>query len=84
MNTEKKGEANMIEYEAMMYSILKKYGLYNKREDYIDLCYIGYAKGIKKYDSTKSKETTTFTSVLRTNYCNAYKKKMLKKGNDKN
>ena len=48
----------MIEYEAMMYSILKKHGLYNKREDYIDVCYIGYAKALKKYDSTKSKETT--------------------------
>ena len=48
----------MIEYEAMMYSILKKYGLYNKREDYIDICYIGYAKALKKYDSSKSKPTT--------------------------
>ncbi len=50
--------ANMIEYEAMMYSILKKYGLYNKRDDYIDICYIGYAKALKKYDSSKSKATT--------------------------
>ena len=48
----------MIEHEAMMYSILKKYGLYNKREDYIDICYIGYAKALKKYDSSKSKPTT--------------------------
>lgn len=48
----------MFEYEAMMYSILKKYGLYNKREDYIDICYIGYAKALKKYDSSKSKPTT--------------------------
>jgi len=48
----------MIEHEAMMYSILKKYGLYNKREDYIDVCYIGYAKALKKYDSSKSKVTT--------------------------
>ena len=48
----------MIEYEAMMYSILKKYGLYDKREDYIDICYIGYAKALKKYDSSKSKAST--------------------------
>jgi len=48
----------MIEYEAMMYSILKKHGLYNKREDYIDICYIGYAKALKKYDKTKSKKCT--------------------------
>ena len=58
MNTEKKGEANMIEYEAMMYSILKKYGLYNKREDYIDICYIGYTKALKKFDESKSKMCT--------------------------
>ena len=48
----------MIDHEAMMYYILKKYGLYNKREDYIDICYIGYAKALKKYDSSKSKPTT--------------------------
>ena len=48
----------MFEYEKMMYFILKKYGLYNKREDYIDICYIGYAKALKKYDSSKSKPTT--------------------------
>ena len=48
----------MIEYEAMMYSILKKYGLYDKREDYIGICYIGYAKALKKYDSSKSKAST--------------------------
>lgn len=48
----------MIENEAMMYSILKKYGLYDKKEDYIDICYIGYIKGLKKYDSSKSKKTT--------------------------
>jgi RNA polymerase sporulation-specific sigma factor len=47
-----------MEYEGMMYSILKKYGLYNKREDYIDICYIGYTKALKKYDSNKSKPAT--------------------------
>ena len=51
-------EFKIKDYEAMMYSILKKYGLYNKREDYIDVCYIGYAKALKKYDSSKSKPTT--------------------------
>lgn len=51
----KKEEINI---ETMMYSILKKYGLYNKREDYIDICYIGYAKALKKYDSSRSKVTT--------------------------
>src|SRR5574344_1510860 len=47
-----------MEYEEMMYFILKKYGLYDKREDYIDVCYIGYAKALKKYDSSKSKPAT--------------------------
>ncbi len=54
----KRGEDKMIEHEAMMYSILKKHGLYNKREEYIDVCYIGYAKALKKYDSSRSKPTT--------------------------
>lgn len=54
----------MIEYEAMMYSILKKYGLYNKREDYIDICYIGYSKALKKYDSSKSKPATYFYKCI--------------------
>ena len=49
---------NFKKYEPMFYSILKKYGLYNKREDYIDICYIGYAKALKKYDSSKSKPAT--------------------------
>ena len=53
-----KDNCNFEICEAMMYSILKKYGLYNKREDYIDVCYIGYAKALKKYDSSKSKPTT--------------------------
>jgi len=33
--------------------VLKKYGLYNKREDYIDLCYIGYAKALNSFDEGK-------------------------------
>lgn len=36
-----------------MYSVLKKYGLYKKRDDYIDLCYIGYTKALKTYDSSR-------------------------------
>lgn len=54
----------MIEHEAIMYSILKKYGLYDKREDYIDICYIGYAKALKKYDSSKSKPATYFYKCI--------------------
>src|SRR5574344_2806779 len=54
----------MIDYESMMYSILKKYGLYNKREDYIDICYIGYVKALKKYDSSKSKPATYFYKCI--------------------
>jgi len=43
----------MIEHEGTMYAVLKKYGLYNKREDYIDLCYIGYAKAKNTFDESK-------------------------------
>lgn len=45
----------MIEHEATMYHILKKYGLYNRREDYIDICYIGYTKALNSFDDTKGK-----------------------------
>ena len=43
----------MIEHEGTMYAVLKKYGLYNKRDDYIDLCYIGYAKALNTFDESK-------------------------------
>ena len=48
----------MIDYEKIMYSILKKYNLYNKREEYIDVCYIGYAKALKNFDETKATMVT--------------------------
>ena len=43
----------MIEYESMMYSILSKYNIKNK-DDYIDICYIGYVKALKSYDRKRS------------------------------
>ena len=42
-----------LEYEGIMYYVLKKYGLYSKRDNYIDLCYIGYTKAVNSYDSAK-------------------------------
>ena len=69
----------MIEYEAMMYSILKKYGLYNKREDYIDICYIGYAKALKKYDSSKSKATTYIYKCIENELLQCLRKENAKK-----
>ena len=69
----------MIEYEAMMYSILKKYGLYNKREDYIDVCYIGYAKALKKYDSSKSKATTYIYKCIENELMQCLRKENAKK-----
>lgn len=41
-------------YEAMMYSILDKYNLIKRKDEYIDLCYIGYTKALKYYDGDKS------------------------------
>ena len=43
----------MIEHEGTMYAVLKKYGLYDKREDYIDICYIGYTKALNSFDENK-------------------------------
>lgn len=45
---------NKIENEGIMYNVLKRYGLYEQREDYIDLCYIGYAKALNKFDKSKA------------------------------
>lgn len=42
-----------LEYEEMIYAILKKYGLYNRRDEYIDVCYIGYAKALNTFDEKK-------------------------------
>jgi RNA polymerase sigma factor (sigma-70 family) len=46
-------EWQMIEFEPMMYSILNKYNIKDK-EDYIDICYIGYVKALKSYDRKRS------------------------------
>ena len=51
-------DCNFKKYEPMFYSILKKYGLYSKRDDYIDLCYIGYSKAINNYNNKKSRLST--------------------------
>jgi len=69
----------MIEHEAMMYYILKKYGLYNKREDYIDICYIGYAKALKKYDSSKSKPATYIYKCIENELLQCLRKENAKK-----
>ena len=47
-------EHTLEQYEPMMYSILKKHHLYNRREDYIDLCYLGFCKALQTHDPSKS------------------------------
>jgi len=54
METEHELEHTLEQYEPMMYSILKKHHLYNRREDYIDLCYLGFCKALKTHDASKS------------------------------
>ena len=46
---------NKLDNEGIMYNVLKRYGLYNRRDEYIDLCYIGYTKAINTFDSAKGK-----------------------------
>lgn len=46
------------DYHPLMYSILKKYHLYDKRDDYLDVCYIGYVKALNKYDKSKTRFIT--------------------------
>lgn len=71
----------MIEFEAMMYSILKKYGLYDIRDEYIDLCYIGYAKALKKYDKTKSKLDTHIYICIKNEILSQLRKEKRQKRN---
>ena len=47
-------------YDKMIYHILKKYNLYDRREDFIDLGYIGIAKAILKFDSDKGVKEATY------------------------
>lgn len=49
----------MKEYEKMMYFLLGKYKLLNQKDNYIDLCYIGYTKAINTYKEDKK---TSFSS----------------------
>jgi DNA-directed RNA polymerase specialized sigma subunit len=37
-----------------MCSILKKYNLLDKKDDYIDLCYIGYTRALNNYDDVRA------------------------------
>jgi RNA polymerase sigma factor (sigma-70 family) len=69
-----------LKEEAMVYSILKKFGLYSKKEDYIDICYIGYAKALKKYDRSKSKMITYIYKCIENELlCELRKQKALKR-----
>ena len=42
-----------LEHEGTIYAVLKKYGLYNSRDEYIDICWIGYTKAINNFDKAK-------------------------------
>lgn len=68
-----------MEYEGMMYFILKKYGLYDKREDYIDVCYLGYAKALNKYDKNKSKKVTYIFKCIENELSQQLRKENTKK-----
>lgn len=54
---------DISKYENMMYAILKRYNLLHKKDDYIDLCYIGYSKALKTYDSSTSFSTYAYTCM---------------------
>ena len=50
----------MEQYQDMMYYLLKKYGLLNKQDDFIDLCYIGYTKALNTFNNKKNVTFTTY------------------------
>lgn len=61
-----------MEHESIIYTILKKYDLLKKKDDYIDLCYIGYTKALKTYRANKA----SFTTYLYTCIDNEIKKEL--------
>lgn len=70
----------MIEHEGTMYAVLKKYGLYDKREDYIDICYIGYTKALNSYDESKGTlRNYIYNCVENAIISELYKEKALKR-----
>ena len=50
----------MQEFEKLMYYLLAKYKLLNDKDDYIDLCYIGYTKAINTYDRDKNASLNSY------------------------
>ena len=61
-----------MEYESIIYSVLKKYDLLKRKDDYIDLCYIGYTKALNTYKQNKA----SFTTYLYTCIDNEIKKEL--------
>lgn len=41
-------------YKNMMYGLLEKYNIIQKKDNYLDLCYIGYTKALNNFDGEKS------------------------------
>lgn len=46
--------------EKLIYHVLKKNNLYHKKDDLVDVGYIGLAKGIKNYDPSKKIKKSTY------------------------
>lgn len=63
----------------MMYSILKKYDLLSKQDDWIDLCYIGYTKALNSYNNSKKASFDTYAYVCMENEVKDELKKLNRK-----
>ena len=68
-----------LEHEGTIYAVLKKYGLYNKLDEYIDICWIGYAKALLKFDPSKGKLRTFIYRCVENELLNELRKESAKK-----
>lgn len=72
----------MDNYEALIptiHSILKKLNVYHKRDDYIDLCWIGYTKALNNYEEQKGSFKTYAYKCMKNEVLKELRKEIAKK-----
>lgn len=68
-------EKIVLENENLIYVVLKKYHLYNERDEYYDLGMIGLCKGAKTFDSSRNIKISTYLVRCITNEIFIYLRK---------
>jgi RNA polymerase sporulation-specific sigma factor len=70
----------MEEHEKMMFFLLGKYKLLNQKDDYMDLCYIGYVKALNTFKEDKKASFSSYAySCMENELKQELRKKKMKK-----